>query len=77
MAKKFIISGIKPPGRINAMVAGKFRDVDLFTAPDTVLEELYNNKVPYITMSEQEYIKRNKNSKKIEVKAIKSKSDNS
>jgi hypothetical protein len=71
MAKKFNIVGIMKPGIINVLVNGKFRDVELFNAPDTVLEQLYEQKIPYVTLSESEYLKRNKDKKGIEVKKIK------
>lgn len=68
---KFKIIGIQEPGRINAKVDGRFTDVELFKASDEVLEKLYQDKCPYIELSPKEFLKRNPDVHKIDIKPIK------
>lgn len=68
---KFIITGIQEPGRINAMVKGRFTDVELFKAPEDILEELYNSKCTYVQLAPRELVRRNPDLRNINVKPIK------
>lgn len=44
----YAVVGIARPGRINVKFNGKFRDVNLFDMNQSQLQELYNNKCPYV-----------------------------
>jgi hypothetical protein len=68
---KFKITGIKEPGRINAKLDGKFRDIDLFEASEEILAKLYTDKCPYIELTPSEFLERNPTVKAISIKPIK------
>ena len=68
---RFIITGIKEPGRINIKIDGLFIDVELFSAPEEELEKLFNDGCQYIQLSPDEFLKRNPNLETIQVNPIK------
>lgn len=65
---KYSIVGIKPPGKVNVHLNGKFTDIDLHTAPDSVLKQLYADGNPHVILAGQPPTA--KGQKPIEVKEI-------
>jgi hypothetical protein len=49
--QKFKVININPPGRVNVLLQGKFRDVNLYDLNDTQLQELYEAKSKYVTLN--------------------------
>lgn len=54
---KYIVKGIKEPGKVNVRLNGKFRTIELYTASQEVLEELYKDACPYVDLSPTEKFK--------------------
>lgn len=69
---KYIVQGIKAPGRINVNVDGRFQDIELHKAENTILEKLYNQQCPYVTLSPKELAKQTGKAE-IQVKSVKDK----
>jgi hypothetical protein len=67
---KFNIIGIKEPGRINVKLNGRFQDVELYRTSDEILQKLYDDKCPYIQLSPEEFLKRNPDLEKIDIKPL-------
>jgi hypothetical protein len=68
---KFNIIGILQPGLINARVNGRFQDVELFNASEEVLEQLFQDKNPYVQLTPEEFMLRNPEAQDIKIEPIK------
>lgn len=67
---KFNIIGIAEPGKVNVLLNGAFTDVELFSASDDDLEQLYNAGIPYVQLSPNEFLKRNPDAAEIKIEPI-------
>jgi len=67
---KFNIIGLVYPGLVNVKLNNGFRDVELFNASDEVLEQLFNDKCPYVMLSPEEFLLRNPEVSEIKIEPL-------